>query len=75
MIATIAQVMEVVGAIAGGIRVLAQAKQDIAPALDLIDKLRAKEPITVAYLATIRARNDALHAAIQEQTEGGEENA
>ena len=72
MNATITQILSIAGTVMQTANTLIQTGQDAAPAITLLKKLFGKKPVTVADLEDIQARNDALHNALQSQTETGE---
>lgn len=72
MLATITQILAIAGTVMQTANTLIQTGQDAAPAMTLLQKLFGKEPVTTADLDDIRAQNDALHNALQAQTETGE---
>lgn len=71
MFASIPAIMSTVAAVASTVKVLFALGRDVAPALADLKKLVSGDKITVADLAEIRARNDALNAEIEAQTEDG----
>ena len=71
MLASIPDIISLAGSIISGAQSLIQLGKDAAPSLLLLKDLVGGKPVTVDQLADIRARNDALNAELEGQTESG----
>lgn len=72
MFAALPVIVQVATGIITNLPALIQAGKDVSVQIGDLRRLFSDKPITLDELAVIRARNDALNAEIESQTETGQ---